>query len=134
MKRIILASLVIIAVTTVSSLSLASQRIDDVIHDQLDAIEKQGFTLPPLTIATFEPLFNGKTVIAERSVRYVVVITEYSYFSEASVRRTTTHEIGHVLLDVHGVANSEANANRFAACVLGEASGIECDELFVMLR
>jgi hypothetical protein len=108
---VVLATCLLLLATPTS----AGMYVREIAADELNHIQQQ-FPLPPFTLALIDRYgTQGNTVVAAAPTRYAIVLWDH-YWREDQLRKTTAHEAAHVLLAHHGLPQSEAQADLFAAC------------------
>jgi hypothetical protein len=103
----------------------------NVVLDELSRIDAI-ITLPTMSVASFDTRERDAiTIITPTPVKTVIVVEEWRWWYEPTIRRLSVHESYHALAAEYRWSQDERLADLFAECYssVGERAGRDCSEV-----
>jgi hypothetical protein len=123
-----LATIAPIANATSKIVRQGREAMMNVVNDELSRIDAI-IALPPMAVASFDTREkDAVTVITAEPVKTVIVVEEWRFWYEPTIRRLAAHESYHALAASHGWSQDERLADLFAECYssVGTRTGRDC--------
>jgi hypothetical protein len=126
-----LASIAPIANATSTIVRQGREAMMNVVQDELSRIDAI-IPLPPMAVVSFDTREkDALTVITAEPVKTVIVVEEWRFWYEPSMRKLASHEGFHALAGHYGWSQDERLADLFAECYssVGTRTGRDCSEV-----